>query len=370
MTTSKILQKLITINSVSGNEAEILEWIKQYLIDLSLKPFKIEDNLIVLIKGKNSAKAIIFNTHLDTVTAGNKSLWKIAPFSGKQVDGKIYGLGASDEKGAITSLLLLAEKLVESQPECDVWLTFVSKEELDGSGTKTFLNWFSKNHLKMYTDVAGILGEPTGLTKIEIAHKGNIFLKVTTLGDSGHGSAPKKIKKHSVLEMYKFSQQIKKLGEQWKKKYSDKALGEPTIGLLTSIQSGDKNSPNKFPDTCDATFDIRTTPKLHYVAINEIKALNGEVMIDFMYPPASYGFTDPKGKIAQILQKVSKTKFDVSKGSNDLCFFTEAGIPAVVFGPGEVTAIHKPNEYCELGKIEKCVQLYQEVIKVYGSQYG
>lgn len=366
MTTLKILQQLIGINSVTGAEGEILEWIKSYLVDLGFNPFFVKGNLVVLIKGKIHDKALIFNAHVDTVPSGDEQFWKIPPFSGRLKKGKVFGLGASDDKATVATLLLLAKKLIKNKPNCDVWLTFVINEEIDGSGTQQFVSWFSTNHRNKYHEVAAILGEPTGLSKVDIGHKGNIFVKITIFGNSGHGSAPEKIHKHAVLEMYKLAKRIEKLEGKWKQKYQDSILGKPTIGLLTSIQAGDIKSPNKFPDSCTATFDIRTTPRLHNISMKELTAICPDAKIEFVCEPGLYGYTESEENIAQIMHQSSQADFGIFEGANDQCFFTKVGIPAVIFGPGETSVMHQPDEYCELKKIEKCLRIYIDTIKNYG----
>ena len=358
-----ILRSLIGINSVSGSEGEIVACIKKYLQNLSFTPITIGDNLLVKIKGESQNKALIFNAHVDTVAIGDKTSWKTPPLEGVVKNDKMYGLGASDEKATIATLLYLARALSIRKPACDVYLTFVAREEIDGSGTKEVLEWFEKHERKKYKAVAGILGEPTGLSEIEIAHKGNIFLTITTKGQSGHGSAPSKIKTHAVLEMIEIVHKLKRLETTWKEKYSDPILGSPTIGLLTSISAGDSTSPNKFPDTCKATFDVRTTPPLHNQAKKEIQTIITPATVEYTYTPVSYGYTEGKEKIVEITKQVTNATIVASSWSNDMCFFTEKNIPAVVLGPGERETIHKANEYCFVEKIDTCVQYYHQMIE-------
>ncbi len=357
----KVLQGLIKIPSISGQEVAIQKYIFRSLEKLGLAPIPVGGNVVVKIAGTNNKKALIFNAHVDTVESGSLDKWQLDPFSGKIIGNKIFGLGASDEKAAVATQLLLAEQLMKDQPACDVWLAFVVKEELDGSGTKEFVTWFAHNEAKKYNKLAVVLGEPTGLKEIELAHKGNMFLKVTTFGDSGHGSKPENISKHAVMTMYQAVETLKKLGEVWAKKYYDDLLGKPTISL-TSIQAGSLECPNKFPDQCTATFDVRTTPQVHDLALKLIKKALPLANVELVCEPASFGFTDKNESIVQVVCTVSRAKLAVSDGSTDLCFFTAAGVPGVIFGPGEKGCIHKPNEYCEAAKIGTCVDIYSRVV--------
>ncbi len=361
-----LIVDLVKISSVSGHEETIQKWIIQKLAFLEGKPFWVGKNIVVCIPGIDRTKALIFNSHVDTVPVGNTNLWKHDPFGGEIVGKKIYGLGASDEKAVVATLILLAEMYAVKKPACDIWLTFVVHEEIDGSGTAEFVNWFMKHCEKKYQKLGAILGEPTNLAKIEIAHKGNVFVKATIHGDSGHGSKPEAIKNHAAKEMYNVVNKLDLLSKEWKKNYFDPVLGAPTIGF-TSISAGNASSPNKFPDTCIATFDVRTTPQLHAKVISLIqKKLGKRVDVSPMFEPVLYGSTNPDNLLVKIFQTIAKKPLGISTGSNDLCFFTAVGIPGVVFGPGDPACIHQPNEFCNIKNIQLCAAIYSKVISAWG----
>jgi acetylornithine deacetylase/succinyl-diaminopimelate desuccinylase-like protein len=241
-------------------------------------------------------------------------------------------------------------------------------EEVDGHGTNETVKFLSAKYLKAYKSVSAIVCEPTGLDCIGLAHKGNLFLKITTVGESGHGSKPIKLGKHSVIKMYNIVTKLEKLGKSWKKRYKNQTLGSPTIGLVTSIKAGNETVPNKFPDKCDATFDIRTIPEMHDLAYKEIKRTIRDLgKVEYLYPPVAFGFTDKEAVIAKILKKAAKVKFVAFPGSTDMPFFTQKGVPTVIFGPGETKMMHKANEFCYLNKIEKCTKIFIQIIKGYNN---
>jgi len=369
MNTLDTLKKLISIKSLSGSEIQIQEYIYNYIKDFGLDPIWVGDNIALNIKGKNSKIALIFNAHVDTVGTGHLPSWKYNPYKGVIVGNKIYGLGVSDEKTSSAIFLNMISIYCKKTPNCDLWFMFVVKEELDGSGTKDLVDWFSKKHHKKYSKVAAVLAEPTGLKKIEIGHKGNIFIKVTSFGDSGHGSQPEKIKHNSIKTMYHLVDKLDKLARKWSIKYKNKFLGIPTISL-TSIKGGDIKSPNKFADNCTAIFDVRTTPEVHYKAFEIIKEeaqyVDSQIKIEYLHPPAPFGIMGETEDIVTLFKKLTNAKLASSFGSNDMCFFSLYGIPAVVFGAGEVECIHRPNEFCKTDKIDKCIAIYKKAIIEFG----
>ena len=106
----KLCSELIQHQSYSGEENNVAERIKQAFQELGFDAFWIDcyGNIVGQIKGKRPGKSILFDGHIDTVPVPDDSKWKHAPFSGKLEDGKIYGRGASDMKGAVSAMIMAA----------------------------------------------------------------------------------------------------------------------------------------------------------------------------------------------------------------------------------------------------------------------
>lgn len=363
----ELISDLIKIKSLSGKEEKLTEFLIKYLTKKGFQPISQDKNVLLHFKGKNSNEATIFNAHTDTVSPGNLSSWKYPPFgseSGVSIGNKYYGLGASDDKAGIAALVLLAENLVKQKPAKDVWVIFVSKEEVDGSGTKNFIKWFIDNGwLKKYKKISAVICEPTGLKEIKIGHRGNIFVKITIDGDGGHGSKPEEIKLNSIMEAYKVIRKLNRIVKIWALKYRHPILGKPTLAI-TTISGGNQSSPNKFADSCTLTLDIRTTPEMHSAVIDLLKEALKDfgVSVELFYKPTPFGYTDPNQEIIIAAEKLTGAKITINIGSNDLCFFTELNIPGIIFGPGEHTTIHKVDEYCDLVKIKKAAEIYTQLV--------
>jgi len=363
----EILKQLVQIKSYSGQEKELADFIMDFCQKNDL-PAENQNGNIIIKYLVGSQKCLIFNAHMDTVKEGNIKQWNYQPFgekSGEVENGKLYGLGASDDKGGITSLLLLALEYKNKKPPIDLFFTFVVNEEIDGSGTESFVNYFMDKFAKNYNDVSVVIAEPTNCNAIEIGHRGNIFVKVATTGDSGHSSNPDRIKIHCIEKMIKVISKIKRLEKEIQTFYFDDVLGYPTI-CLTGFNSS-KSSVNKVPSECDTTWDIRTTPLLHDKFMNILeKELSNDVEIELIGKPVNFGLTGKNSQIVNIFKKiVNDLEIKISSGSNDMAFFTSIGIPAVTFGPGNKETIHKENEYIELKNIDKSIGIYKELINNY-----
>ena len=363
----KILKQLIQIKSYSGQEKELADFIMAFCQKNNI-PTENQNGNIIIKYLVGSQKCLIFNAHLDTVNEGNIFSWTYPPFgknAGIIKDGKMYGLGASDDKASIAAFLFLALEFIKNPPLIDIFFTFVTKEEIDGSGSQSFVTYFINNYAKSYKDVSVVIGEPTNCNSIEIGHRGNIFIKVKTTGNSGHSSNLDKIKIHSIEKMIKVISKIKRLEKEIKTFYQDDILGFPTV-CLTGFNSS-KTSVNKVPSDCYTTWDIRTTPLLHDKFLNILeKKLGHDVEIKLIGKPVNYGLTEKNSKIVNIFKKiVNDLKIKISPGSNDTAFFTSIGIPAVTFGPGNKEVIHQENEYIELKNIKKSLDVYKDLIANY-----
>lgn len=360
----QLLQKLVKIKSISGHEQKLAHFIMTFCQKNEIPTKMQKGNVIIHLDGKNDKVALIFNAHLDTVNPGDLRKWKYSPFgqqAGKVTDGKLYGLGASDDKGTIAVMLLIAKE-VDTLP-CDLWFTFVCNEETDGSGTANFLDWFTKSkYFQNYEEIAAILGEPTDLDSIEIGHRGNAFIKLTVNGITGHGGKSYPGQELAVEKMLMVIKKLKKEFKVWKRKYKNKILGEPTMNI-TSLHTSN-GSLNKIPNKCEATLDVRTTGELDNKLEDLLeKTIDKDAKITFIEKKLSPGITSLASHIVGVCKEVlPNIKFGVSLGSTDLSQFINKGIEAVILGPGNKDAMHKEDEYVDLEKVTLAVEIYKKII--------
>src|ERR1017187_3161648 len=87
-------------------------------------------NLVVRVRGKGSARPVVFLAHLDVVDA-LRGDWSLEPFALTEKDGWLYGRGTADDKGPAATLVAGVLALVRSKavPERDIILALTSGEE-------------------------------------------------------------------------------------------------------------------------------------------------------------------------------------------------------------------------------------------------
>ena len=150
-------------------------------------------NIVAKLPGQDRGRTVWLMSHMDVVPPGDLKTWTSDPWTVRVEDGKIYGRGVEDnQQGLVASLCLAHALLAEGvTPNCDLGLLFVSDEE---TGNKLGIEWLLENH-DIFTDRDLIVvpdgGEPDG-SMIEVAEKGIIWLKLTVVGKSTHGSTPER----------------------------------------------------------------------------------------------------------------------------------------------------------------------------------
>ena len=261
----KTLSDIVQIPSPSKNEKELAQYLYRFCLKHTLPVEKQDDNVIIkFLTGSN--KCLIFDAHMDTIKPGNLKLWQYPPYgakSGVVKNGKMYGLGTSDDKAGIVSLLALSFEFAKVKPPIDLFIIFSTSEEIDSQGAKTFLKYFNKKYKAKYEEIAAVVVEPTDLAYIELGYRSTAIIEITTHGDSGHGARPEEVKQNAIVNMIKVINKINHLETKLKSEAYDEVLGYPTL-TLTSIKSIE-GSYNQIPSQCSSIWDVRLTPKIEKI---------------------------------------------------------------------------------------------------------
>ena len=318
-------------------------------------------NIIAQIKSAGRRGALLFACHLDVVGPGEAS-WRNPPFVGVESEGKIYGRGSADMKGGIAAIVTAIEQIVESgvRLQGDIILFGAAGEETDSCGAKRFVrNWGGMARL------AGVvIPEPTDF-EIVTAHRGLLWLKVTTKGKAAHGSTPQ-----SGVNAIASMRMVLDALENYKIRVEPhKLLGGCSMSINT-IAGG--KAINVVPDKCSIGVDIRTVPGQNYQdiiddfqemfvklkqgnsqfeaevsVVRDVKALETDSNCDFVKD-----FCSAVG--------ISGTK--AVGFTTDGPHFASLGVPVVIFGPGKPEVCHKPDEYIDISDVEKAVEYYKNII--------
>lgn len=117
----KFVQELVRIPTPNppGNEQPVAERVADEMrkIGLEIVMQEVESkrwNAIGILRGENQKPALLIEGHTDTVPIGAEEKWVVDPFSADIREGRIYGRGASDDKGGIAVMVMAAKAIKEA----------------------------------------------------------------------------------------------------------------------------------------------------------------------------------------------------------------------------------------------------------------
>jgi acetylornithine deacetylase len=222
-------------------------------LDFSGRP-----QLIATLPGAGSGPALLFNGHIDVVSAEPLADWTSPPFEPEVRDGRLYGRGACDMKGGVAAMVLAAETLagLGVQLAGDLVVATNTDEESSGAGGVALV----RHGLRAD---AGIVTEPTGFA-VWIACRGSEYGVVTVPGRAGHaevkhpdwrlGGAVNAIEKAGVV-----LEAIAALRWEWAANphLQHPVLSPPAL-LPTMVKGG--VWPVTYPSSCDLTLAVMYLP--------------------------------------------------------------------------------------------------------------
>ncbi len=361
-----LTQKLLSFNTVNppGNEEGIARFTGKLLSDngfsVEFLPYERRRLQLVAEKGvSESCHPLVFTGHFDTVPYVS-SLWKKDPLGGDIGDGKIWGRGSSDMKGALASVIIaVIEATSVKKLKNGIRIIFTSDEEPGCKGAEQYV----RNAVNPQKAGAIIVGEPTANLPAT-AHKGAIYIKAESKGKTAHSSMPDK----GVNAVYKAARAIVRLSELRFEAGSSSVPGHPTlnVGKIT----GGMNI-NSVPDHAEFTIDVRTTSRTDHSYIpGYIRKTLGddavpETLVDIspLFTPAE----DPFVKLVYDVCGIGKnspgfplTLPYLTDGAVLQAFYNNA--PTVILGPGQPEQAHQTDEFCYIDKLKRSVEIYREII--------
>jgi acetylornithine deacetylase/succinyl-diaminopimelate desuccinylase-like protein len=200
----ELLQRLIRFDTTNppGNEGECISYLNSLLTSAGIQTTILaktpqRPNLLARLPGRGDAAPLLLFGHVDVVSTQNQD-WQHPPFSGKIVDGFVWGRGALDMKSGVAMMLcaFLRAKMENLPLPGDVLLAIVCDEEAGGDLGARFL---VENHAGLFKGIRYAIGEFGGFTlyvgkqrfyPIMVAEKQACWMTATVRGAGGHGSMP------------------------------------------------------------------------------------------------------------------------------------------------------------------------------------
>lgn len=335
-------------------ESGIVEYLCQHLNDANIEVIDYGDGSINVYAVKGKPK-YLFNFHIDTVPVAQG--WDSDPFSLMIKEGKAFGLGSCDIKGAAACFLACVEKGLN-----DYAVLFSSDEEYGNS-------LCVKSFLQQKHDYEGVIvAEPTQC-KAVLAHRGVATAEISFKTNSGHSSEPRALKENAIHQAANWMSQAIEWGTE-QIQFSHQNLQGVCLNL-GKIEGGIK--PNIIAPEVTLQMGIRPLPgdnpeqKLKEL-MNSIEASQQvTVTPKFIAPSFPAKKPDAHFEQAQISNEyLAKTLgLEVSDAVNfwtEAALFSEAGYQSIVYGPGNIDKAHTANEWVAISDLENVVSNYWRIL--------
>ena len=364
----KLLKELIALPSVNpaflaandprGGERRVGEFLaalagKAGLEVETAEVFPGRANLFARLRPRGSIKRrVALTPHLDTVGVSTDDQFK--PVT---KNGRVYGRGACDTKGSVAvmlaALVALAVRPTRRPQETEITFIALVDEENGQSGSRSLARSGFRADL-------AIVGEPTRL-KVVTAHKGDLWLQLETRGLAAHGSRPE-LGRNAVHLMARIVHLLETDYARALRRRRHPLLRHATVNVGT-IAGG--RQPNIVPDRCVIRLDRRTVPGerdpevkkelLRFIRQHGFSAALLDTKSDEPAPPLE---TDPRlPLVRQFLRCAGQKRPAGVDFFTDAGVLAAAGIPSVVFGPGDIAQAHTLDEWVAVRQLERGVAL-------------
>lgn len=373
-----LAQHLVQLPSLSGDEGAVAEAVLNAMQQLNFDRSWVDPagNVIGIVKG-GGGPATMFNGHMDVVNAGNPDNWQSPPFDAEIRQGFIWGRGAADMKCALSAMIFAAGlfKKWQRTPMGDVIVTAVSMEEIGGWGTHLLLQ---DNTLR--ADRA-VVGEPTN-NRLVPGHRVRMVLQADIRGEAMHSS----LANHEANPLFALARFIDSL-------VNVTASLEQRVGYLTitpTVTVCPPGDSNITPSTVTQILDVRADPSVdseliiseldkllqnklgqkcsgHVKLVKlQIKTYTGvELEVDDLAPGYVLSPNDPwlnecREKLSLVLGQ--DPMGEVARFTCDASRLYQAGIPTVIFGPGDISVAHTTGERISVEQFIESVVGYMALI--------
>ena len=367
--TRRILADLIAFDTVSRNSnLALIDYVRQLLADLGVESELTHDdegrkaNLYATI-GPGSRGGIALSGHTDVVPVDDQT-WASDQFQLSERDGKLYGRGTADMKGFLAAVLAYAPAFARARLREPVHLCFSYDEEVGCLGVQKLLAPLMQREVRPR---AAIIGEPTGMEVIN-AHKGKLSMRADVTGLACHSAyAPEGV--NAALAAARLAV---KLGELAERKIAQGPFDSAYDVAHTTVHVGvleGGTALNIVPSAAALEFEVRNLPgdDPHALVQEAIDYARQEIepAMQAVHAQAGFSFTelshfpaldtDP-GHDVVVLAKALAEKNATGKVAfgTEAGRFKDAGIPAVVCGPGLIAQAHKPDEFVALDQLADC----------------
>ncbi|NEB79216.1 succinyl-diaminopimelate desuccinylase [Streptomyces sp. SID14478] len=336
----ELARALVDMPSESGAEGPLADAVEAALRALGHLDVDRIGNSVVARTALGRPERVIVAGHLDTVPAAGN-------LPARLDGGLLYGLGACDMKGGVAVALRLAAQL--TSPVRDITYVFYECEEVEGD--RNGLHRVATERPELLAADLAILMEPSD-AGVEAGCQGVLCADVTVRGARAHTARAWR----GVNAVHRAAPVLRLLDEHVPERVVIDGL-EYREGLsAVAVRAG--VAGNVVPDTCVISLNARFAPsRSPQQAVENVRGLfpaEYEFEVTEVVPGALPGLDRPA--VASLVGVLGGPGAEPRPklGWTDVARFTELGVPALNFGPGDPVLAHTAGEFVPVAQLVEC----------------
>jgi acetylornithine deacetylase len=322
-------------------------------------------NLLARVGAATAPRRLMFSGHLDVVGVDGMTH---PPFEGEVRDGRLYARGAADMKGGVAAMCAAAWRAAQGPLDGEIVVALTADEEYESVGTRAMLE-------RGVRADAAIVGEPTRL-EIMPAHRGFVWIEVEVSGRAAHGSRWD-VGVDAIRHAGLLLSELDRVDAEELPRREHPLLGRASLHAST-IAGGIGMST--YPDRCVVRLERRTLPgERGEEVIAEIEracavvrerrpSFVAEVRLLMTQGPSDVALDAPIVHALTDALRACDEPVRVAGMSawTDAALLNAAGIPAICFGPGDISLAHAAEEYIPLDEIDRAVSVLDILARRWG----
>jgi acetylornithine deacetylase len=363
-----LLERLVGFDTVSSkSNLALIEFVADRLDGLGVPVKLVHDdartkaNLFATI-GPDREGGVALSGHTDVVpVAGQK--WSSDPFTLTERDGRLVGRGATDMKGFVACALAAAPGFKAAALKVPIHFALSYDEEVGCLGVRKLIPELAASLPKPRMT---IVGEPTGMKAVG-AHKGINVLTTTVTGTDGHSSRPR-AGVNAIAAAAEIVRFLDRLADELTREGGGAAFDPPGTTLNIGTISGGA-AVNMIARECSVHWEFRPVPEtdprrviarleqfVEGELLPRLRAVDPRATVATHLDVASPALkSDPHSPAVQLACALNG---DNAPGAvSFMCeagLYHQAGVSAVVCGPGSIAQAHQPDEFVEIAQLEAC----------------
>jgi succinyl-diaminopimelate desuccinylase len=375
----ELARALIRCPSVTPADAGALDVLSERLQSLGFTCHRLRfeqagtpaiDNLYARI-GKGG-RNFCFAGHTDVVPVGRRDSWSVDPFGAELVDGRLYGRGAADMKGAIACFVAAAADYLNSKGSESHSLSLLITGDEEGpavNGTVKVLGWLAERGEKLD---ACLVGEPTSQARLgdmmKIGRRGSFNGRLTVRGTEGHVAYPH-LADNPVPKLLRL---LAALGSG--PLDAGTSHFQPSNLEPTSIDVGNQ-ATNVIPPEAGAAFNVRFNDRFTGASLEAFlrqKLDAAGLPYELAVQVTGEAFLTEPGALSEAVAASChatvglEPELSTSGGTSDARFIHRA-CPVVEFGLVNRT-MHKTDEHVPLADLAALTKIYRAILGLYLGQ--